>query len=475
MRALRLVGPDEDGTSLIVEAVEAGDSDGSEGERFTLPLDDRLRSLAKAETDRQSMSPQTGVSADSGGPTPTPREIQVRVRAGESAEAVAEDAGIPLERVMRFAYPVLQERMRVTDEARRARARRGGDGLLVPFGELIDSRLARHAIDPSSVRWDAFRREDGGWTVTAWFSSYERDRSAKFSFALANRTVSALDDTAADLLSDRPVQALQAPPPPVVEPPAQPSEGDWEAGGPPRLTAVPDPGRTGPRAQEASPAIRPPSRRQKAHTRPVPITDEDELFDQDAFEQQPWHEPPLPFEVGAGRPAAPRQGAQRPAAPSEAADPAQFSQSGTAAVAADAVSASPLSEAGLSEAGLSEAGLSEVGQSASVQSEAGPSESAQPAVGQSEAGQTEAAFAAPIAAPAAEFVPVTTHSVPIESDPEQSDPEHSGPAAAESDDSPVSVTAGGGEAAAKRGRRAGEKPRMPSWDDILLGVRHKSD
>ena len=32
-----------------------------------------------------------------------------------------------------------------------------------------------------------------------------------------------------------------------------------------------------------------------------------------------------------------------------------------------------------------------------------------------------------------------------------------------------------GQAAGRRGRRTGDKPRMPSWDDILLGVRHKSD
>ena len=44
---------------------------------------------------------------------------------------------------------------------------------------------------------------------------------AKFSFALLNRTVSALDDIAADLLSDRPVQALLPPPPPVPEPVAE--------------------------------------------------------------------------------------------------------------------------------------------------------------------------------------------------------------------------------------------------------------
>ena len=252
---------------------------------------------------------------------PTPREIQVRVRAGESAEAVADQAGIPLERVMRFAFPVLQERVRVTDEARRARARRGGDGLLVPFGELIDSRLGRHGVDPASVRWDAYRREDGGWTVTSQFSSHERDVLAKFSFALVNRTVSALDDIAADLLSDRPVQALLPPPPPGPRARRRPADAewspDWDAAPPPRLTAVPNPGRVdAPRQQETGAAVRPPSRRQKAHTRPVPIHAEDELFDQDAFEQQPWHEPPLPFETGSGRTssttAPPRHLAQRP-------------------------------------------------------------------------------------------------------------------------------------------------------------------
>jgi hypothetical protein len=30
-----------------------------------------------------------------------------------------------------------------------------------------------------------------------------------------------------------------------------------------------------------------------------------------------------------------------------------------------------------------------------------------------------------------------------------------------------------GEGRHRRGGRRSEKPRMPSWDDILLGVRHK--
>jgi hypothetical protein len=422
MRLLRLVGPGEDGTSVIVEAVESGSLD---GEQFELALDDRLRSLAAPE----AASPSSHVSSaghgepkvEGSGPVPTPREIQVRVRAGETAQAVADEAGIPLERVMRFAYPVLQERVRVTDEARRARARRGGDGLLVPFGELMDSRLGRHGVDPAAVRWDAYRREDGGWTVTSEFSSHERTVLAKFSFALLNRTVSALDDIAADLLSDRPVQALlppPPPPPPAPEPVAEASVAearvaetpDWDdSTPPPRLTAVPNPSRVDePRPQEASPAVRPPSRRQKAHTRPVPVTADDELFDQDAFEQEPWHEPPLPFEMGAGG----RSGAQPP---SGSARRRASRSAGDAGARPDAVALTQPDIAG---------------------SDIADSDIADSDIADSTSGAEPAGAPAAASRPAEVIAPGDPH---------------------------------------KRGRRSGEKPRMPSWDDILLGVRHKSD
>ncbi|HEV2887392.1 MAG TPA: septation protein SepH [Jatrophihabitans sp.] len=435
MRLLRLVGPGEDGTSLIVEAVEAGNL---ESERFALALDDRLRTMTSSASPASpataAQNQEAEMPVESRGPVPTPREIQVRVRAGETAQAVADEAGIPLERVMRFAYPVLQERVRVTDEARRARARRGGDGLLVPFGELIDSRLARHGVDPGSVRWDAYRREDGGWTVAAQVSSHERDVLAKFSFALVNRTVSALDDVAADLLSDRPVQALLAPAPPAAEPVADSAGADWapdwDGAAPPRLTAVPNPGRTDPpRSQDAGPAVRPPSRRQKAHTRPVPINADDELFDQDAFEQQPWHEPPLPFEAGTGGRGgapAPRHRAQRrageTASTSEPVRPAQPE--------------------------IAEAGAADPANADSVNA------------GSISLGRADVEV---------RFEPAS--DAPVDDDPATGDDFLAGMEQA----SPVGVAAGAGDPQHKRGRRAGEKPRMPSWDDILLGVRHKSD
>ncbi len=146
-------------------------------------------------------------------------------------------------------------------------------------------------MNPASVGWDSFRREDGGWTVVAAFSALGENLLARFSFALHNRTVSALDALAADLLSDRPVRALLPQQPDPVTEADQP---------PVRLSAVPD--QRAARAEEPSgtpsPAVRP-GRRQKAHTHPVPVGNEDELFDQEALENPAWHEPPLPFEPGA--------------------------------------------------------------------------------------------------------------------------------------------------------------------------------
>lgn len=370
---------------------------------------------------------------------PTPREIQVRVRAGETAQAIADEAGISLDRVMRFAYPVLQERIRVTDEARRARARRGGDGLLVPFGELLDGRLARHGIDPASVRWDAYRREDGGWTVTAQFSAHEQAVLAKFSFALLNRTISALDDIAADLLSDRPVQALLAPPPPVVQPAADEADADWgsdwEGTPPPRLSAVPNPGRPERhRPQEATPAIRPPSRRQKAHTRPVPVDNEDELFDQDAFDQQPWHEPQLPFEAATSS-------SRGPAAPDPELDPEVLE------LAVLQLEDEPADR----EPSI----LESIFDSANPEPEtAVPAEPALPA---------EPPAAAVATAPVNSEPPVAEESA------------RAGEQPAKTGEQPAKAADESGDQQLKRGRRTGEKPRMPSWDDILLGVRHKSE
>lgn len=219
MRQLRYAGPGEDAAHVVVEALDGTD-------RFTLVLDDALRVAARQEL------PKPGRAEDDATPL-SPRDIQTRVRAGASPESVAEEADLPLDKVMRFAYPVLQERIRVADEARRARARRTTPtGEMGVFGEIVDGRLAAHEIDPADVAWDAYRRLDGQWTVTAGWrepaagaGGEGHDRFAQWSFALASRVITPLDETAGDLLSDRPLR-------PVGQDDPEPAGDEWEAESP---------------------------------------------------------------------------------------------------------------------------------------------------------------------------------------------------------------------------------------------------
>jgi hypothetical protein len=241
MRELRFVGPGEDGDYVIVEI-----ADGEEA--FSLPIDDDLRGAV-----RENMTPAPVARPEQ---TPiTPREIQVRVRAGEVPERIAEEAGMPLERVLLFANQVLEERARITDEARRARARRNtADGQLVEFGTAVDGRFAVHAIEPSDIRWDSLRGTDGQWVVSAaWRGTDAADRIARWSFALATRTLTPLDETAADLLSDRPIRPIVRAVP-DMPPDATPEETTGPI--PLPLARGADPGPGAPVAQ-ASRGIRP--------------------------------------------------------------------------------------------------------------------------------------------------------------------------------------------------------------------------
>jgi hypothetical protein len=225
MRQLRFVMLSEDGDQLLVETLE-GD------ERFALTVDSGLRTAvgvepaarpvpahaAPSEPEPAEQQTPTELPAEPVAEAPiTPREIQVRVRAGESPSELAETYGMSLERVMRFAGAVIDERVRIADEARRARARRtgldGGEGKLVVFGETVDERFRAHGIDADAVTWDSRRREDGEWLVIAQWLGGESTHKAEWLFSRTARTVTPLDDTASDLLSDRPIRPIVPPEP----------------------------------------------------------------------------------------------------------------------------------------------------------------------------------------------------------------------------------------------------------------------
>jgi SHS2 domain-containing protein len=184
MRTLRLVALSDDGKSLILAAEgEGADSD----ERFELPVDDRVRAAARGDSRRL-----TQIDVDLGTELP-PRVIQARIRAGETPEQVAAASGTRVERIMRFAHPVLQERARVAEQAREARVRLSEGTPAASLQRFLNERLRLIDADVDSVTWDAHRSDDGGWLVTAAWTAGESAGTTRWSFDLPSRTVTPHD------------------------------------------------------------------------------------------------------------------------------------------------------------------------------------------------------------------------------------------------------------------------------------------
>ena len=233
MRELRIIRVDAD--SSVVEC-EAADS----GEKFSLPLDDRLRAAARGEYVSSGGSARTPVTG-----TLRPREIQDRIRHGAAPEDVAADAGVPLSRIEGFAVPVLLERSNAADLARSSHPVLSDGPALDTLGDRVGAALDRRGIDPDLVRWDAWKDRTGGWVVrTSWPAGLSDDAAATWSFVPDSHggAARALDEEAERILDPSRAVALRT----VATPPPLPP-------GPPPIRAVPAPSAREPRRPESVP------------------------------------------------------------------------------------------------------------------------------------------------------------------------------------------------------------------------------
>lgn len=223
MRDASFAGLSADGQWLIVER---------DGEHLRVPVDDRLRA-ALADGAQLPMPLQTAV---------TPREVQHRIRAGESAAQIAKNAGVAVELIARFEGPVLDERRW---QAERARA-------TVVDGTSLEERFALATNDDAGdgpTSWDAWvDADDGGWRIRAISPD---GRSAVWTWDTHTTKLRARDDLARRTLSGRivsddleavlrPIAAARAErdrPEPAED--AQPQEAAPQRASAKRRTAVP--------------------------------------------------------------------------------------------------------------------------------------------------------------------------------------------------------------------------------------------
>ncbi|QXG74902.1 DUF3071 domain-containing protein [Modestobacter sp. L9-4] len=187
MRSLRLVALSDDGEHLVLAADEPDSTE--DGERFELALDDSLREVLRAEAAKPAPAPADDLP---------PRVIQARIRAGETPEQVAESSGTRVERIMRFAHPVLQERERVAEQARDARVRLSEGTPSVPLEHFMAERLRLLGADLDAVSWDAHRTEDGSWQVRAAWRAGHKSGTTHWRYDIPARTVTPVDAATTD-------------------------------------------------------------------------------------------------------------------------------------------------------------------------------------------------------------------------------------------------------------------------------------
>lgn len=209
MRDLRLVGLSEDGSHLVLRAPG--------GEEFGLVVDDRLQAALRGDRARLG---QLEIEMES---RLRPREIQALIRAGRSPEEVAAEAGISVDRVLRYAGPILHEREHIAQQAAAVGVRRDDHGAVQLLGELVSERLEQRGVPRDLLSWDAWRLEDGRWELRLDYLAADAPRSAQWVYDPARRTVVADDDEARWLLEEEPTATVTTlrrvePPAPVTRP-----------------------------------------------------------------------------------------------------------------------------------------------------------------------------------------------------------------------------------------------------------------
>ena len=202
MRELKVVGLDVDGKRIICEADDSG-------EKFILLSDDRLRAAVRGERPARV------------NPNPTPRSQaccvprRFKPRSGRAPRSnrlprlpVSISGGS-----RRFAHPVLLERSRAAELATAAHPVLADGPSVMTLLETVTTALVARGLDPEGTNWDAWRNEDGRWTVQMGWKAGLSDNVAHFRFTPGAHggTVTAFDDAACELIDPdfaRPLRPL---------------------------------------------------------------------------------------------------------------------------------------------------------------------------------------------------------------------------------------------------------------------------
>jgi hypothetical protein len=187
MTELRLTGKSDDGSHINLV-----DNNGTE---FSLRISDTLR--ATVNQPRLSSVPSFDAVE-----TMSVKEIQRRLRAGDSFEQIARDGQITVEKVERFSGPIMQEREYILDRARELVMRKDVHRIEMTFRDVVLAKLAPRGVDTDEVSWNTWRLADGTWHIELHYPNRDGNGVATWNFDLSRRALGATDDNGAWLIDE---------------------------------------------------------------------------------------------------------------------------------------------------------------------------------------------------------------------------------------------------------------------------------
>jgi hypothetical protein len=177
---LRLTGKSSDGTFLNLR-------DGQEGE-YTLRISDTLRATVN--------QPRLAAVRTNEAETISVKEIQARLRSGEPIETLAREADCTIDKIERFAGPILQERAYIIGLAQDVVIRKESGREPVTFLEVVTTHLAPRQVDMDAVKWHTWRIEDGSWILRVNYPNRDGVSHADWNFDFHRRSLTPLNDGA---------------------------------------------------------------------------------------------------------------------------------------------------------------------------------------------------------------------------------------------------------------------------------------
>jgi hypothetical protein len=126
-------------------------------------------------------------------------------------ESIAREGNISVDKVKRFAGPILQERLFIINMVHEISLRKESAREESEFLQVIEAKLAARGVDIDELAWQTWRAIDGTWTIELIFPNRDGSGKAQWSFDQSKRTLAPLDDNGRWLLGeDAPARRMES-------------------------------------------------------------------------------------------------------------------------------------------------------------------------------------------------------------------------------------------------------------------------